>query len=128
MHEKILTDSVTFNDQIYFVSFSPGSSAADDCAASQGENFLYRVNAVDGSTVELNADTTDAASQSTATPKQLQYGGIAPSPKILFPGPDADCESRACVTRPVACIGMECFTPDFDAYPVRTLWTQAGVD
>jgi type IV pilus assembly protein PilY1 len=29
---------------------------------------------------------------------------------------------------PIACVGVECFDPGFVNYPVRTLWTQDGIE
>jgi len=58
----------------------------------------------------------------------LQQGGIAPSPAILFPGAPDTCTGAACSPPPIGCVGVECFDPGFENNPVRTLWTQDGVD
>ena len=59
---------------------------------------------------------------------QLAQGGIAPSPQFLFPTPDADCVGDECNPPPLGCIGVECFDPGFRNNPVRTLWTQDGIE
>ena len=58
----------------------------------------------------------------------LQQGGIAPSPSILFPSPDPDCVGDECKIPPLGCVGVECFDPGFENNPVRTLWTQDGIE
>ena len=37
-NQMVLADSVTFNDEVFFVSFSPDSDAAAACNAGQGTN------------------------------------------------------------------------------------------
>ncbi|MGI9247592.1 MAG: hypothetical protein ACR2QI_01180, partial [Woeseiaceae bacterium] len=58
----------------------------------------------------------------------LQQGGIAPTPAFLFPGAEADCTDAACSPPPIGCVGVECFDPGFVNSPVRTLWTQDGIE
>ena len=58
-NEKVLADSLTFDDQIFFVSFTPDSDAAETCAAGKGTNFLYRMSAVNGDPIVPNIDTLD---------------------------------------------------------------------
>ena len=58
----------------------------------------------------------------------LKQGGIAPSPTILFPSPDPDCEGDECKEPELLCVGVECFDPGFENNPVRTLWTQDGIE
>ena len=116
--EKVLTESFTFNDQVYFISFDPGLKSDADCRSLPGENNLYRLNVLNGDPVAADA----------ARYEMLQQGGIAPAPTILFPDPAIDCSGDQCTVRPLACFGEECFVPDLDAAPVRTLWTQAGID
>ena len=60
---------------------------------------------------------------------RLQQGGIAPAPTILLPSPDDpdNCEGAACVPPPIMCIGIECHEPLLPNNPVRTVWTQDGI-
>lgn len=126
-NQKILSDSLTFNDSIFFVAFSPEVNLANSCAASAGTNFMYRVNVVNGDPVVNNLDALLPAESDDARKTKLQQGGIAPSPAVLFPSPDASCTGAACNPPPIGCVGVECFNPGFDNIPVRTLWTQDGI-
>jgi type IV pilus assembly protein PilY1 len=126
-NQKILADSLTFNDQVFFVAFSPDSNAAASCAVGQGTNFLYRVNILNGDPIVPNIGTLDPADSDDARRTTLAQGGIAPTPSILFPAPDPDCTGDDCGQPPLGCVGVECFDPGFQNVPVRTLWTQDGI-
>jgi hypothetical protein len=124
----VLTDSVTFDDSIFFVAFSPDSNAAVTCSAGKGTNFLYRVNVVNGDPVVNNLDTLDPNDSDDARRTTLQQGGIAPTPAILFPSPDdPNCVGVDCAPEPIMCVGAECGSPFGPNNPVRTLWTQDGI-
>jgi len=127
-NEKVLAGSLTFDDQIFFVAFTPDSNAAATCAASQGTNFLYRMSAVNGDPIVPNIDTLNPQDSDAERRTTLQQGGIAPSPTILFPSPDDDCTGDQCKQPPLGCVGVECFDPGFKNNPVRTLWTQDGIE
>jgi len=128
-NQKVLSDSVTFNDEIQFVGFSPDSDNASTCSGGQGTNFLYRVSITNGDPVVTHLDALDPADSDDARRQVLQQGGIAPSPTILFPSPDdPDCEGAACSPPPIGCVGVECYDPGFVNNPVRTLWTQDGIE
>ena len=127
-NQKVLSDSLTFNDEIFFVGFSPDSTAAEKCTAGGGTNFLYRVQVVNGDPVVPNIETLSPSLSDDARRQTLQQGGIAPSPNILFPSPEADCVGDACSPPPLGCVGVECFDPGFPNFPVRTLWTQDGIE
>jgi type IV pilus assembly protein PilY1 len=127
--QKVITDSVTFDDSVFFVGFSPEENDTDPCQPSIGKNFLYRVNVVNGDPVVNNLDqlAPEDADAERVTP--LPQGGIAPTPAFLFPSAtDPNCEGAACSPPPVACVGSVCFDPLFNNNPVRTLWTQDGVE
>jgi type IV pilus assembly protein PilY1 len=128
-NEKVLADSLTFDDSVLFVSFTPDSSSAVTCNVGQGTNFLYRVNVNNGDPIVNNLDALDPNDADDARREQLQQGGIAPTPTILFPSSDdPDCEGAACAPPPLGCVGVECFDPGFVNNPVRTLWTQDGIE
>jgi type IV pilus assembly protein PilY1 len=131
--QKILADSVTFDDSIFFVGFSPDVKALSDCETTVGRNFLYRVNVVNGDPVVNNLDSLDpndplAADDARAT--ELKQGGIAIRPIFLFPSPldSENCQGEECSPLPIGCVGVECFDPGFTNNPVRTLWTQDGIE
>ncbi len=127
-NQKVLTDSITFDDSIFFVAFSPDSNAAVTCSAGKGTNFLYRVNVVNGDPVVNNLDTLDPNDSDDARRTTLQQGGIAPTPAILFPSPDdPNCVGADCAPEPIMCVGAECGSPFGPNNPVRTLWTQDGI-
>ena len=127
-NQKILADSITFNDEVLFVAFSPDTNAAQVCSAGRGTNFLYRMSAVNGDPIVPNIATLDPGDSDSKRRTTLQQGGIAPSPTILFPAPEPDCTGDECDPDPIGCVGVECFDPGFENNPVRTLWTQDGVE
>lgn len=127
-NQKVLSDSITVNNSIFFVAFSPDINLANACAAGAGTNFLYEVNVLNGDPVVNNLDALAAADADAARQSSLRQGGIAPSPAILFPSADPlTCSGAACRPPPIGCVGLECFDPGFRNNPVRTLWTQDGI-
>jgi type IV pilus assembly protein PilY1 len=128
-NQKVLANSLTFNDEVLFVTFSPDSDSAATCSTGKGTNFLYRVSIVNGDPIVPNLETLADTDADAARSTTLRQGGIAPSPTILFPSPDdPDCEGAACSPEPLRCVGVECAPPGFKNYPVRTLWTQDGIE
>jgi type IV pilus assembly protein PilY1 len=125
--QKIFATSVTFNNEIFFVGFAADTSGAASCSAGIGRNFLYRVSVVNGDPI-IDLSTIVAGDEDKARVTTLAQGGIAPSPAFLFPSPEPNCVGDACSPPPVSCIGVECFDPGFDNFPVRTLWTQDGIE
>jgi type IV pilus assembly protein PilY1 len=125
--QMVLADSFTFAGDIFFVAFSPDTVALDTCTTRYGRNFLYRVSVVNGDPVVPNLEAV--IDPDAERVNNLQQGGIAPTPTFLFPSPDdPDCEGQACNPPPIGCVGVECFDPGFENRPVRTLWTQDGVE
>ena len=124
--------SRTFDDSVYFVSFEPEAYSADPCQAGLSVNRLYRVSLVNGDpVVDLDElDPNDPIELDAARVTELDQGGIAVRPIFLFPSPlDTDgCTGTDCAPPPVGCVGVECFDPGFPNNPVRTLWTQNGVE
>lgn len=126
-NEKVLADSLTFNNEIFFVAFTPDSNAAATCETGKGSNFLYRMSAINGDPIVPNIVTLDPNIADDERKTTLQQGGIAPSPSILFPSPPDNCTGDDCKIPPLGCVGVECFDPGFENNPVRTLWTQDGI-
>jgi type IV pilus assembly protein PilY1 len=128
-NQKVLSDSVTFDDVVTFVGFSPEAHSTDTCAPNLGKNFLYRVSVENGDPAVNNLDTLDPADADDERMEELAQGGIAPTPTILFPSPDdPNCTGTDCAVPPIGCVGVECFDPGFANNPVRTLWTQDGIE
>ncbi len=124
--QKVLSTSVTFNNEVFFVAFSPDAAAAASCSAGRGSNFLYRVSVTNGDPLgDLSAVVPGTEDQLRVT--DLAQGGIAPSPRFLFPSPDPSC-TIDCTPEPIYCVGAECGGSNFGNNPVRTLWTQDGID
>lgn len=131
-NEKILSDSQTFDDSVYFVSFEPQVNSLDPCQAGLSVNRLYRLDISNGDPVvpsDAAVPILDGQDADDARIKELEQGGIAPKPVFYFPSPaDPNCIGIDCKPRPVACVGVECFDPSFQNRPVRTLWTQNGIE
>lgn len=131
-NEKVLAESRTFDDTVYFVSFEPDVASADPCQAGLSINRLYRVSVGNGDPVVADKDALDENNEEEideARVTKLEQGGIAVRPIFLFPSPvDPDCEGADCAPPPIGCVGVECFDPGFPNNPVRTLWTQNGVN
>lgn len=129
--EKILSDSQTFDNSVFFVSFEPQASTTDPCQAGLSLNRLYRVSVINGDPVmDISVlDPNDPAAADAARVTELDQGGIAPKPTFLFPSPDDpdNCQGDECAPDPIGCVGVECFNPNFNNSPVRTLWTQDGI-
>ena len=126
-NQKVLSSSVTFNNEIFFVAFSPDVAGAATCAASNGRNFLYRVSVVNGDPI-TDLSQIVPGQEDDERVEDLAQGGIAPSPRFLFPSPDANCTGDDCSPPPIYCVGVECDSPGFANNPVRTLWTQDGIE
>jgi type IV pilus assembly protein PilY1 len=128
-NQMVLADSVTFNDQIFFVSFSPDSTGATACDVGQGTNYLWRVSIINGDPIMDDFGNIPTGSEDEARRTPLAQGGIAPTPQFLFPSADdSDCTGQDCAPPPLGCVGVECFDPGFPNLPVRTLWTQDGIE
>ncbi len=127
--QMILSASATFDNSVFFLGYAPDNSAASACKGAPGENFLYRVSVANGDPVANNLDTMLPGDSNAARTTALEQGGIAPTPAFLFPGADSSCQAgQACNPPPIGCIGVECFDPGFVNNPVRTLWTQDGIE
>jgi type IV pilus assembly protein PilY1 len=129
--QKILSDSTTFDDSIFFVSFEPKTASADPCQAGLSLNRLYRVDAATGDPYNPSEsiDPEDPVEVDEERVTELAQGGIAPRPSFLFPSPtDPNCQGEECAPPPIGCVGVECFNPGYANNPVRTLWTQDGIN
>ncbi len=126
--QMILSGSATFDDSVFFIGFSPEINTQTPCQVVPGKNFLYRVSVANGDPIVNNLDTMTAAEGDAARVTALEQGGIAPTPAFLFPSADTNCTGSNCKPPPISCVGVECFDPGFKNNPVRTLWTQDGIE
>ena len=127
--EKVLAEARTFSNTVLFTTFTPGAGgAANSCVPTRGLNRLYAISVFDGRPV--NDEDADGNLDEDDRSYDLAQGGIAPEVVILFPSPDDpdNCQGDECRPDPVGCVGLECFPPPFVNRPVRTFWTQQGVD
>ena len=130
-NEKVLSDAQTFDNSVYFVTMEPTVDSEEPCQAGLSVNRLYRLDIVNGDPivpkdigVTLTAEEADDARLT-----KLEQGGIAPKPTFFFPSPtDPNCTGEECAPAPVGCVGVECFDPGYENFPVRTLWTQDGIE
>ena len=128
-NQGVIANSVTFDNSVFFVGFSPEANTSDPCQPSSGRNFLYRVSVINGDPVVNNLDALAPEEADAERVSELAQGGIAATPAFLFPSAnDPDCEGPACSPPPIGCVGVECFDPGFVNNPVRTLWTQDGIE
>ncbi|MGB5629139.1 MAG: hypothetical protein WBM57_07215, partial [Woeseiaceae bacterium] len=94
---------------------------------------VYKMNVANGNPVF--ADSSTATQPNTpeeidaARVVELSQRGIAPVPVFYFPSAwDENCIGAECRPEPIACIGVECIDPEFNSRPIRTLWTQDGLE
>ncbi|MGB5491972.1 MAG: PilC/PilY family type IV pilus protein [Woeseiaceae bacterium] len=126
--QMMLSASATFDNSVFFIGYEPDVLSAATCQVAPGNNYLYRVNVANGDPVANNLDTMTPGESNAARTTALQQGGIAPTPAFLFPGAPDPCTGAACSPPPIGCVGVECFNPGFTNNPVRTLWTQDGIE
>ncbi len=119
--EKVLSQSQTFGNTVFFSTFTPGLSSGSACVPTQGLNRLYQISVFDGSPLtNLDGHGEDDVLTVDDRFTPLKQGSIAPEPTFLFPEDQPD--------KPVACVGVECFDPGFSNAPVRTFWTENDPD
>ena len=126
--EKVLAESRTFNNRIFFTTFTPAPEAqgsVDNCLPAPGANRLYVVNLFNGDPVR-NFDRLGDDSQLTEADRSTEVpGSIAGEAVFLFPpADDPDCAGVECAPPPLACVGLNCLPSGFDNAPVRTYWRQ----
>ncbi len=124
--EKILSEARTFDNKIFFPSFTPGAAGGNGCLPGSGLNRLYVVAVDDGSPV-TNLDNSIDPNNLTLTDRSrdLAQGGIAPETVFLFP-PSTDPNDP--LPPPECLIGLENCPIGLTNRPVRTFWTQDGAE
>lgn len=130
--EKVLAEARTFDNRIYFTTFTPGGSAsANDCRPRLGTNRLYMVDLFTGRPITNLDGSADGDDDSlTAEDRYMEVGGsIAAEPVFLFPQADdpEDCVGEECRPNPVMCVDLFCMP--LGANPVvRTYWREDRLD
>lgn len=127
--EKVLAESRTFQNQLYFTTYSPQERAYNPeyCVATVGLNRLYVVDAATSRPVR-NFDTSTPAYERS---KELLQGSIAPAVTFIFPtpAPDPDDPTRPMpAVAPFCLVGLESCGTGLGNAPVRTYWEQRGAN
>ena len=124
--EKVLAEARTFNNQIFFTTFTPGAGGlGNGCQPSLGMTRLYVMDLVTGAPV----NNLDESADPTVLTEEDRYrefrGSISSEVVFLFPSPDdPNCVGDQCTPPPVACVDLFCFPPGFANNPIRTFWSQ----
>ena len=129
--EKVLAESRTFNNQVFFTTFTyprPTVSHRDDCRPRPGTNRLYVVDLFNGDPVR-NFDGVGEDSDLTAADRYREIPGSIPAEVVFLfpPSDDPDCMGPQCAPAPLACAGLLCLPSGFENAPVRTYWRQENV-
>ncbi len=85
--EKVLVPARTFNDDIFFTTYTPTIQAsADPCeGVGSGQNRSYIISVFNGAAaIDRNHDSTLSVDERSS---DLSQGGIAPETTFLFPAP-----------------------------------------
>lgn len=129
--EKVLAESRTFNNSIFFPTYIPNTVSLSACEPPTGSNRVYVISAFDGSPrVEQDGVASDPDNDGhpdlTADDRftELDQHGIAPETVMLFPGGGGAGED------PVVCLnGVEVLNvcEEFSSR-VRTFWRESGAN
>lgn len=129
--EKVLAEARTFNNLVYYTSYTPTEQTTDpgaECTALFGLNRLYVMDVRDAKAVNNLDGSTDKSVERSTTLKQP---GIAPEVVFVFPKSeegDTGCSGFACRPSPVCLVGLEKCGSDLKLRPVRTFWKQRGAE
>ncbi len=127
--EKVLAESRTFQNRIYFTTYSPEEREYNPeyCVATVGLNRLYIVDAATGRPVVNFASPTSPPDDISDRSKELAQGSIAPEAIFVFPTPDADENNpNPPAVPPICLVGLESCGSGLNNPPVRTYWEQRG--
>lgn len=127
--EKVLAESRTFNNQVFFTTYvPPAQGTIEDCRPRPGTNRLYVVDIFNGDPVR-NFDGVGEDSDLTATDQYREIPGSIPTEVVFLfpPSDDPDCIGPQCAPPPLACTGLLCLPSGFENAPVRTYWRQDNV-
>jgi len=127
--EKVLAESRTFQNRIYFTTYSPEEREYNPeyCVATVGLNRLYIVDAATGKPVVNFASPTSPPDDISDRSKELAQGSIAPEAIFVFPTPDADEDNpNPPAVPPICLVGLESCGSGLNNPPVRTYWEQRG--
>lgn len=125
--EKVLADTRTFNNDVFFTTFRPSSNSSS-CEPQFGVNRVYRMSLFNGAPV-TNLDGSTGNGPLTASDRYQEFeGSISSEVVFIFPSGAPGCVGDQCHPPPVACVDLFCFAPGFSNNPVRTFWTEQSAD
>jgi type IV pilus assembly protein PilY1 len=82
--EKVLADTLTFNNTILFTTYIPSSSSTDPCSPGEGTSRIYALSLLDG---QPYVDTDlDGTLDENDIYINLAGSGIAPEPQVILDG------------------------------------------
>jgi len=96
--EKVLSSAITFDNVVFFTSFTPADSQGS-CLPRGGTNRLYRVDILYGSVVPTNRDAPFDPADYTKTDRHVDVGLEQSAPQQTSIGSDG-----------TACVGLDCFS------------------
>jgi type IV pilus assembly protein PilY1 len=144
--EKVLVESRTLDNKVFFTTYLPSANSANSCsaAAGAGTNRVYVVSALDAAPViEQDGDVSNLGLNDRFT--NLNQGGIAPEVVFLFPDngppPPQDCTQNdgrpecKCVVDPSRCPPVVCLSGaevlgacrNFNSRQ-KTFWLESGAN
>lgn len=89
--EKVLAEARTFNNQVIFSTFRPGTGIVTSCTPQLGTNRIYQLNIFNGAPVSNLDGSADPTQPLSMTDMYLQNaGGILSTAQALFVDSDSD--------------------------------------
>jgi type IV pilus assembly protein PilY1 len=121
--EKVLAEARTFDDQVFFNTYTPNAGSGSGCIPALGLRRQYILSLFTGGPVtNLDGPVTDPLDEDD---RFIESDG-APPPRTEFIFlEDPNCVGETCVDR---CAGLECGLENFNTNPIRTFWSQESVD
>src|SRR5690554_978631 len=109
--EKVLSDSLTLDNTIYFTTFRPSSGTmSSSCAADTGQSRLYKLSLKPG--------------VSSLAVEDINIPGIAPKPVVLMPKAPKDGDDEV-DTSPKLLISTQIFDTENSEFPLKkTYWRE----
>jgi len=125
-NEKVLSDSITADDVVYFTTYIPEdtSNASTSCTVSTGGASLYSL------TVNGEAIDTDEPDDNHVKPEGdiilkktgLKQSGIPASPVLVFPPSDTNNGAGGCDSKKAIIVGAESISLDECVSLDRNYW------
>ena len=104
--EKVISNSITFNNAVIFTTYTPPGASGNSCDAVSGTSRIYGMKITDGNPyIDSNYDGQLTELDRSAT---LTTAGIAPEPQVLLEGSGDGVTPRLCIGNQC---GLEAFLP-----------------